>query len=71
MTCLWCFLRRRGVFLRYGRIWALWRRGRFCARCAPPRDSRAGRLAIAHNALITEIRRLHEDVFPQTVEDAQ
>jgi hypothetical protein len=61
--CPWCRVRRRGRYLSYGRAWAWWRRRFYCPRCAPPSASRAGRLAIAHNALITEIRRLHADVL--------
>jgi len=62
--CPWCWIRttRRG-FPHYGRLWSLWRRGRYCSMCAPPPSSRAGRLAIAHNAISTEIRRLHADVM--------
>lgn len=61
--CAWCWFRSRGWHLSYGRLWTWWRTRHYCARCSPPRESRVGRLAIAHNAIMREIRELHEAVM--------
>lgn len=67
--CLWCRWRRHvwpltghRWFLPYGRTWERWRARHDCRLCSPPRQSAAGRLAIARNALYSEVLRLREVV---------